>query len=108
MASGFANQAALAIELAEARAEQQRALMFEDRERIAADLHDHVIQRLFAAGLAPAERGRGLPPGTRRRPDRRRDRGPRRHDQPDPQHIFQLQRLPQQRGQVPGSGCSTC
>ncbi|WP_203708878.1 GAF domain-containing sensor histidine kinase, partial [Asanoa iriomotensis] len=52
MAGSFANQAALAIELAEARAEQQRAAMLQDRERIAADLHDHVIQRLFAAGLS--------------------------------------------------------
>ena len=52
MAAGFANQAALAIELAEARAEQQRVVMLDERERIAADLHDHVIQRLFAAGLS--------------------------------------------------------
>ena len=52
MAAGFANHAALAIELAEARAEQQRAVMLDERERIAADLHDHVIQRLFAAGLS--------------------------------------------------------
>ena len=52
MAAGFANQAAVAIELAEARAEQQRTAMLEDRQRIAADLHDHVIQRLFAAGLS--------------------------------------------------------
>ncbi|GIF63384.1 histidine kinase [Asanoa ishikariensis] len=52
MAASFANQAALAIELAEARAEQQRVAMLHERERIAADLHDHVIQRLFAAGLS--------------------------------------------------------
>jgi two-component system, NarL family, sensor histidine kinase DevS len=52
MASSFANHAALAIELAEGRAEQQRAAMLDERERIAADLHDHVIQRLFAAGLS--------------------------------------------------------
>jgi signal transduction histidine kinase len=52
MAGSFANQAALAIELAEARAEQQRVAMLHERERIAADLHDHVIQRLFAAGLS--------------------------------------------------------
>jgi GAF domain-containing protein len=51
-AGGFANQAALAIELAEARAEQQRAAMLDERARIAADLHDHVIQRLFGAGLS--------------------------------------------------------
>ncbi|MEV4536650.1 GAF domain-containing protein [Asanoa sp. NPDC049518] len=52
MVGSFANQAALAIELAEARAEQQRSAMLHERERIAADLHDHVIQRLFAAGLS--------------------------------------------------------
>ena len=52
MVSGFANQASLALELTEARAEQQRAAVADDRDRIAADLHDHVIQRLFAAGLS--------------------------------------------------------
>jgi signal transduction histidine kinase len=52
MAGSFAAQAAVAIELADARAEQQRAAMLDDRERIAADLHDHVIQKLFAAGLS--------------------------------------------------------
>jgi signal transduction histidine kinase len=52
MAAGFANHAAVAIELAEARAEKQRTAMHDERERIAADLHDHVIQRLFAAGLS--------------------------------------------------------
>jgi signal transduction histidine kinase len=52
MAAGFASHAAVAIELAEARAEQQRTAMHDERERIAADLHDHVIQRLFAAGLS--------------------------------------------------------
>ncbi|GAA2673494.1 sensor histidine kinase [Actinoplanes palleronii] len=52
MAGSFAAQAAVAIELADARAEQQRVAMLDDRERIAADLHDHVIQKLFAAGLS--------------------------------------------------------
>ncbi|MCW0212135.1 MAG: GAF domain-containing protein [Pseudonocardia sp.] len=52
MAAGFATQAALALELAEARAEGERSAMLDERERIAADLHDHVIQRLFASGLA--------------------------------------------------------
>jgi signal transduction histidine kinase len=51
MAGSFANQAALAIELAAARAEQQRAAMLEERERIAADLHDQGGGRRFAAGL---------------------------------------------------------
>ena len=51
MAEAFANQAAVAEELAAARVDQQRLALFEDRDRIARDLHDHVIQRLFAAGL---------------------------------------------------------
>jgi signal transduction histidine kinase len=51
MAGSFANQAAVAIELADGRAERQRVAMLDERDRIAADLHDHVIQRLFSAGL---------------------------------------------------------
>ena len=52
MASSFGTQAALAIDLAEARAVQELARTLADRERIAADLHDHVIQQLFATGLS--------------------------------------------------------
>jgi signal transduction histidine kinase len=63
MVASFANQAALAIELAQARREQERAEMLDDRERIAADLHDHVIQRLFAAGLSLQGFAAGLAPG---------------------------------------------
>jgi signal transduction histidine kinase len=51
MATAVANHAALALELADARADQQRMLLLEDRDRIARDLHDHVIQRLFGTGL---------------------------------------------------------
>ena len=51
MAATFANHAAVALELADARAEQERMLLIDDRERIARDLHDHVIQQLFGAGL---------------------------------------------------------
>lgn len=40
-----------AMALAEARADQQRMRLLRDRERIATDLHDIVIQRLFAAGM---------------------------------------------------------
>ncbi|GAA1974683.1 two-component system sensor histidine kinase [Nocardioides panacihumi] len=49
--AAFANQASIAWELADARRAQQRVDLLEDRARIARDLHDHVIQRLFAAGL---------------------------------------------------------
>ena len=51
MATTFAYHAAVALELADARADQQRIVLLEDRDRIARDLHDHVIQRLFASGL---------------------------------------------------------
>lgn len=51
MATTFASHASLALELAEARRGQQRVLLLEDRARIARDLHDHVIQQVFAAGL---------------------------------------------------------
>ncbi len=52
MAEAFAKHATVAIELMKARADQQRLAVLEDRDRIALDLHDHVIQRLFAAGLS--------------------------------------------------------
>ncbi len=52
MAEAFAGYAAVALELADARANQQRLTVLEDRDRIARDLHDHVIQRLFATGLS--------------------------------------------------------
>jgi signal transduction histidine kinase len=51
MAADFAVQASVAIELARGRADRQRLELAEDRNRIARDLHDHVIQRLFGAGL---------------------------------------------------------
>lgn len=51
MAADLAGQASVAMELATARVDQQRMLLLEDRGRIARDLHDHVIQQLFATGL---------------------------------------------------------
>jgi signal transduction histidine kinase len=49
--TAFAGQAALAMERARAVEERELLVVLEDRERIARDLHDVVIQRLFATGL---------------------------------------------------------
>ena len=49
--TGFAGQAAVALELARQRKEAERAALYGDRDRIARDLHDLVIQRLFATGM---------------------------------------------------------
>ncbi|WP_259461057.1 MULTISPECIES: GAF domain-containing protein [unclassified Microbacterium] len=51
MAADFAGQASLAVELTAARVDRQRMVLLEERGRIARDLHDHVIQQLFATGL---------------------------------------------------------
>jgi signal transduction histidine kinase len=50
--ASFAAQAGVALELASSRAEAERLLVYEDRERIAQDLHDLVIQRLYATGMS--------------------------------------------------------
>jgi signal transduction histidine kinase len=47
----FADQAALALEYARAQSELQRLVVMDDRERIATELHDGVIQSLFAVAL---------------------------------------------------------
>ncbi len=52
MVSLFANQAMLALERAEILKARRELELLADRDRIARDLHDHVIQRLFAVGLA--------------------------------------------------------
>ena len=49
--TSFADQATLALELGEKNRTQRQLDVFADRDRIARDLHDHVIQRLFATGL---------------------------------------------------------
>ena len=51
MAGTFAEHSALALEFARAQEARQRVAVLEDRDRIARDLHDLVIQRLFAVGL---------------------------------------------------------
>ncbi|WP_431961486.1 GAF domain-containing protein [Actinacidiphila sp. bgisy160] len=47
----FAGSAALAMELAERRRGAEQLAQLEDRDRIARDLHDLAIQRLFATGM---------------------------------------------------------
>jgi len=47
----FADQAALALEYARAQQDVERLAVLEDRERIARELHDGVIQALFAVGM---------------------------------------------------------
>ncbi len=47
----FASQAALALMMADAQRDRERLAVYEDRDRIARDLHDLVIQRLFATGM---------------------------------------------------------
>lgn len=51
IAEALGAQAALAFEIDGARRVREQNVLVDDRERIARDLHDHVIQRLFAAGL---------------------------------------------------------
>ncbi len=48
----FASQAGIALELAEHRRQAEQLAVFEDRDRIARDLHDLVIQRLYATGMS--------------------------------------------------------
>ncbi|WP_077795923.1 GAF domain-containing protein [Streptomyces sp. JHA26] len=60
LATQFASQAASALVLADARHGRERLAVYEDRDRIARDLHDLVVQRLFATGM--------MLESTRRRP----------------------------------------
>lgn len=51
MALSFASHVSVSIDRGEARLVRRRVTLLEERSRIARDLHDHVIQRLFATGL---------------------------------------------------------
>ena len=51
MAEIFCTHASLTMELAQGQRLREQLVLFADRDRIARDLHDVVIQRLFAAGL---------------------------------------------------------
>jgi signal transduction histidine kinase len=56
--ASFAEQAALALQMLRSKDAEQRLAVFEDRDRIGRDLHDLVIQRLFAIGLSLQSVGR--------------------------------------------------
>ncbi|WP_046729478.1 GAF domain-containing protein [Streptomyces humi] len=58
MLRGFAAQAAIALELAERRRSAEEIAVLQDRDRIARDLHDLAIQRLFATGMTLQSAGR--------------------------------------------------
>jgi len=51
-AKNFAVETTTVLQLHAARSAQSRLQLLEDRERLARDLHDTVIQRLFASGMA--------------------------------------------------------
>lgn len=50
--AGLAGQTGLALTAARSQRDRSRLALLEDRDRIARDMHDHVIQRLFATGLS--------------------------------------------------------
>jgi signal transduction histidine kinase len=51
LVAAFASHVSLAIDHARNEENRQRLAVYTDRDRIARDLHDHVIQRIFAVGL---------------------------------------------------------
>jgi len=59
MITDFSRHAALAVAVSQVRLDRRRLEREADRGRIARDLHDHVIQRLFAAGLDLQATARG-------------------------------------------------
>ncbi|MGC7102428.1 GAF domain-containing sensor histidine kinase [Amycolatopsis lurida] len=68
LATGFAEQAALAVRTAREHLHRHELDLLNERDRIARELHDHVIQRLFAVGLSLQGLGRAAEsPELRRR-----------------------------------------
>jgi len=49
--ASLADQASVVLEVSDKQRAQRQLDLFSDRDRIARDLHDHVIQRLYAAGM---------------------------------------------------------
>ncbi|HVY08584.1 MAG TPA: GAF domain-containing protein [Mycobacteriales bacterium] len=62
LVESFAGQAALTLRLGTAAADREQLAVLGDRDRIARDLHDLVIQRLFATGMSLEGSLRGMPP----------------------------------------------
>jgi signal transduction histidine kinase len=62
LVESFASQAAIALRLGSAAADREQLAVLGDRDRIARDLHDLVIQRLFATGMALEGAVRGMEP----------------------------------------------
>jgi signal transduction histidine kinase len=54
----FGQRLAVGLTAASSQREKARVDLLEDRDRIARDMHDHVIQRLFATGLSLQSAGR--------------------------------------------------
>jgi signal transduction histidine kinase len=62
LVESFAGQAAIALRLGAAAADREQVAVLGDRDRIARDLHDLVIQRLFATGMSLESALRGMQP----------------------------------------------
>jgi signal transduction histidine kinase len=58
--TGFASQTAVALTLTRTQARERRLQVQADRDRIARDLHDHVVQRIFATALSLDRLSRSL------------------------------------------------
>ncbi len=86
LVGAFGNQVSLALDVADAQRDRARLAVLEDRDRIARDLHDLVIQRLFAVGLTVQSVARGAVHRGHPRPAGPGGRRPRRHHQGRPQH----------------------
>ncbi len=65
LVQSFADQAAIALQLRQAAADREQLAVLGDRDRIARDLHDLVIQRLFATGMVLEGALRGMEPPER-------------------------------------------
>ncbi len=68
--AAFAARASVVLELARTQQRERRLQMQADRDRIARDLHDHVVQRIFATALSLDRLSRALQPGNREAAER--------------------------------------